>query len=317
MVVLSVSRTKPPKRRVVYSYTTIIFIFLSMYSFFVPVCDDMNVNHDFSYSTEQNDIVEFPEDPVIPTPKKEHNNGFFNYFRKKLGKKYPTIIKNSIHLFLSSCPNSKEVSHDPQIQLTMANCSAFDPNSCYEVPYILDFIIQNYDSFTAENIVFMQDFTPSNHSFSNVYPKLLDIANSNYFNREVFGGFPSCDWEKGCSNIFYADIYCYIYNDTTVSPIWDRHSSFPSHSTFFVKTSQIRKRPKQDYATVLQNLRKWLKLNSNVPQHCSNTFRATWHILFGGLQYINPPKENVNWLVNSDKKCTFIDFINKTNAWTR
>ena len=271
----------------------------------------------FQFQTHETDLFYLPEPSFTNSPPKKESGGFFESLGKKFHRKFPSITPNSIHIFLSSCEDDLKISYDSKIKLTTANCSAFNQNSCYEVPYMLDFIIKNYDTFKEENIVFIQEFSPKNHSFDIVYPQLLDIANSNYFKKENYGGFPKCDWEKGCVNIYYADIYCHIYDNTTIPAVWERHSSFPSRSTFFVKTEAIRKRPKKDYITILENLRKWLEINANIPEHCSNTFRATWHILLSGLQYVNTPSDDVNWLMKSDKKCTFIDFINSTNAWTR
>ena len=99
-------------------------------------------------------------------------------------------------------------------------------------------------------------------------------------------------------------MYSYMYNGTTVPRVWNRYSVYPCCATFFVKTSQIRKRPKEDYLTIYKNIENWVKMNPKLAYHCGRVFEYTWHILLTGEPEVPTPPYS-RWLISKSGPCPF------------
>ena len=118
---------------------------------------------------------------------------------------------------------------------------------------------------------------------------LNSIIQTDYFNKEQFGGLPNGRWKRCCDDLEYAEIYNNVYNGTSMKRIWIRFSQYPCCATFFVKTKLIRSRPREEYKIMRQNLIEWGKKNDPTGHDCSRLMEFTWHQMLTGRNIINPP----------------------------
>ena len=95
--------------------------------------------------------------------------------------------------------------------------------------------------------------------------------------------------------------------------IWRRYSRYPCCATFFVKTKQIRKRSKEEYIKIFQNLLEWIKYNKDMQFYCSRLFEFTWHILFTNNYEIPLPPYSVKWYKKRTKTINNICEFKRTD----
>ena len=210
--------------------------------------------------------------------------------------KFPPIVKGSVRVFITACGKETNIPQFDYASVTYARCNIMDSKHCHEAPYMLDFLYNWYDNLTEETIVFSHAHLKSWH-IDNIEDAIFSTQNTPYWKTHSFGGFANGLWKRCCDNIAFQDIYPYLFNGTTMPRVWDRFSTYPCCSTFFVKTNQIRMRPKENYRRIFLNLQKWVEMNPNLGWHCSRVFEYTWHILLGQKTQIDPPK-GYKWLIN-------------------
>ena len=210
--------------------------------------------------------------------------------------KFPPIRPKTTRVFVTACHGEKNIPSFRGLPVTLARCEVMNSAHCFEAPYLLDFLYNWYDNLTEETIVFSHAHLKSWH-IDNIEDAIFSTQNTPYWKTHSFGGFANGLWKRCCDNIAFQDIYPYLFNGTTMPRVWDRFSTYPCCSTFFVKTNQIRMRPKENYRRIFLNLQKWVEMNPNLGWHCSRVFEYTWHILLGQKTQIDPPK-GYKWLIN-------------------
>jgi len=110
-----------------------------------------------------------------------------------------------------------------------------------------------YDKLEEEIAVFVHGHKRSWHQ-ANIESNLLSSMKTDYFWSEPYGGIDEGLWKACCDNERYNEIYNYVYNGTSMPRIWNRYSVYPCCGTFFVKTSLIRSRPREEYRIMKDNL---------------------------------------------------------------
>ena len=218
--------------------------------------------------------------------------------------KFPPIVKGSVRVFITACGKETNLPQFDYASVTYARCNIMDSKQCHEAPYMLDFLYNWYDNLTEETIVFSHGHLVSWH-MPNIVQALKAAMNTDYFKQQPFGGFSQGYWKKCCDQAVYQDMYSYMYNGTTVPRVWNRYSVYPCCATFFVKTSQIRKRPKEDYLTIYKNIENWVKMNPKLAYHCGRIFEYTWHILLTDNKTEIPTPPYVRWLISRPGPCPF------------
>ena len=237
-------------------------------------------------------------------PKDSKNEKSIDLFKKTSNKQqFPPIQPGSIRVFVTACSPKDKIPKFINATVTTARCNIMEGYHCHEVPYMLDFLINWYDNLTEETVVFSHGHTTSWH-MPNIVNNLERDRKTEYFRNQSFGGFRHGLWKRCCDDPRYQDIYPFMFQGTTMPRVWTRYSTYPCCSTFFVKTSQIRMRPKQDYINMYKNLQSWVAINPNISFHCGRVFEYTWHVIFTGSQEVKTPSY-VRWMVNKKGPCKF------------
>ena len=222
---------------------------------------------------------------------------------KEEKQKFPEIYPDTVRVFVIACGPKDHIPKFVDANITTARCHIMPGYQCHEVPYMLDFLINWYDNLTEETVVFSHGHTYSWHT-PNIVTSLQRERNTDYFKENGFGGFRLHLWKRCCDDPRYQDIYPRMFQDTSIPRVWNRYSTYPCCSTFFVKTETIRKRPKQDYINIYRNLQNWVAVNPNISFHCGRVFEYTWHIIFTGKPEV-PQPSYVKWMVNKPGPCKF------------
>ena len=75
---------------------------------------------------------------------------------------------------------------------------------------------------------------------------------------------------------------------------------YPCCATFFMLSSLIETRRKEEYVYIIDRLRNWSKLHESIsrgPAHyCGRMMEYNWHVLFTGRRWIEPCDEPVRFL---------------------
>lgn len=168
---------------------------------------------------------------------------------------------------------------------------------CAEAGPYLHFLIDNYDKPLAEVYFFAHGHDIAWHYIEPYFDKLRQVLISKELETDDYGGI-ECVYNT-CPTInsprFYT-IYNELFKNTSMEfnlfPEWQ----YPCCGTFFVKSSQIRKRSKADYQRLLENMYNW-----NVNEYpktgwtrsslfyCSRIYEAIWHILLSNKSIIPVP----------------------------
>ena len=220
--------------------------------------------------------------------------------------------KNTTRIFINNCNsmNNNTITNNLNISfpITFARCDILPFNYCGNAPYLLDFLYHWYDNLTEETIVLTNFYT--NETLINKLNQIIIKFNeSYYYQTKTFGGFPESQWQRKCNPIALQDIYPYVFINTSMPRFWFRFSINPI-STFFIKTKQIRKHTKKEFATIYNNIIKWSQNNNrNSYKYCDLLFENTWHLILDGKNLIEPPteliKKSLNFSENSTDYCKF------------
>ena len=201
---------------------------------------------------------------------------------------FPPTEPHTYRVVITACKNEKNIPQFDPARTTFTNCNVL--SDCNEAPSYLDFLYNWYDNLTEEVVIFTHGHLKSWH-ITNVEDAVNNAVQTEYFWTQPFGGFKEGRWKQACDNVQYQELYSYFYFNTTMPRKWLRYSIYPCCSTFFVRTEQIRRRPKVDYLNILNNLREWMKINKGQAFYCGRLFEYTWHILFTGKNKIPLPGE--------------------------
>ena len=265
-----------------------IFHAIPIFYCFLPFpCYWLEISFDFDFLNEISEFYtnDFPVDdmylqiPVFPDKR----------------KRFPPIEKGTYRVVITACANEKEIPQFDPKRTTFANCHVL--SECKEAPSYLDFLINWYDNLTEEVVVFVHGHVKSWH-ITNTEKAVYNAATTPYFWEQPYGGFIEGKWKKICDNVKFQELYSYFYDNTTMPRVWNRYSTYPCCATFFVRTEQIRKRPKSDYINILNNLRKWMTINHGQSYFCGRLFEYTWHILFTGRNHVPTPPGKIDWMFN-------------------
>ena len=224
----------------------------------------------------------------------------------KTHKEFPPIKPGTLRAFVVNCGNRSVSPNFINAEVTLARCEIMDGRHCHEAPYILDFLINWYDNLTEETVVFSHHHTKSWH-IKNITEDVEYIRHTDYFKNETYGGFKKGVWKWQCDLQIYQDIYSYMFNETSLPRVWTRFGICPCCATFFVKTEQIRKRPKEEYIQIYKNLEKWVSLNPYQFYYCGRFFEFTWHLILANKNEIpRPGKVSFKYSnFNSTDPCKF------------
>ena len=235
---------------------------------------------------------------------------FFSYkpcILVEVKNRFPPIKPGTVRVFVTNCVNKSVYPKFIDAEVTMARCEIMEGKHCKEAPYMLDFLYNWYDNLTEETVVFSHHHTSSWH-IKNITEALENTRYTEYFYNESYGGFSNAVWKWNCDQPKYQDIYPYIFDNTSMPRVWTRFGIYPCCATFFVKTEQIRKRPKEEYLQIYKNLEKWVERNPNQGFDCSRLFEFTWHLLLAQTKIIPRPTENVRYMYsnkNSQDPCKY------------
>ena len=207
---------------------------------------------------------------------------------------FPPIKPGTVRVFVTHCKNTSEYPKFIDAEVTFARCHIMNGTHCGEAPFMIDFLINWYDNLTEETVVFTHGHTSSWH-IKNITEAVQETRYTDYFINEPYGGFKDAVWKWTCDTPSYQDMYSYMFNETSMPRVWTRFGVYPCCATFFVKTEQIRKRPKEDYIQIYKNLEKWVELNPNLGFHCGRLFEYVWHVLLADKKIIPRPIENVTF----------------------
>ena len=228
---------------------------------------------------------------------------------KVASKAFPPIKPGTIRVFVTQCKNKSQIPQFIDAEITLARCEIMEGRHCNEVPYMLDFLYNWYDNLTEETVVFSHHHTSSWH-IKNITDAVESIRHTDYFKDQPYGGFKDAIWKWNCDNPKYQDMYSYMFNETSMPRVWTRFGIYPCCATFFVKTEQIRMRPKEEYLQIYKNLEKWVKINPDQSFDCSRLFEYTWHLLLANKKIIPRPDENVEYKfsnLNSSDPCKYFE----------
>ena len=214
------------------------------------------------------------------------------------------IEKNrSFRVFITHC-NEEVIPHfnGPSVVTQCKN----ETNVCNEAIPMLDAMINWYDKITEKNMIFVHSHKFSWHHFD-IEEDVKRITGSYYFATSDYGGFPYGLWKRGCDTPVVTEIYNAAFDGVNMPRVWDRVGQYPCCSTFFVKTSLLRKRPKAEYIKIKENLIKWGRLNPEEKKNCGYLMEYTWHLIFTGRKFIDPPHEYFirYFSFNNDTYCKF------------
>lgn len=168
---------------------------------------------------------------------------------------------------------------------------------CAESGPYLRFIIDNYDKPLAEVYFFAHGHDVAWHYIEPYFQKVNQVLKSKELVTDSYGGV-ECVYNT-CPTInsprFYT-IYNELFKNTSMEFNLFTEWQYPCCGTFFVKSSQIRKRLKSDYQQLFENMYNWNKYE--YPKtgwtrsslfYCSRIYEAIWHIMFANKSKISIP----------------------------
>lgn len=217
-------------------------------------------------------------------------NGKHNRIKKK---KNITYITPSILVLYTICGENHFLPPYicSQIKFKAIHCNK-EKNDIdgHEAGIYLNYIINNYDNPSADVYLFMHGHNTAWHHINPLRETLLHLYLSKYLKDELFGGY-QCYWNFEptfkTSNNYTIDMFNSIFHNTSISTIPPNEFSYPCCGTFWVKTSQIKKRQKEDYVKMLYNMEEWGRNNINntiykndVSSYSGRIFEMMWNVIF-------------------------------------
>lgn len=170
-------------------------------------------------------------------------------------------------------------------------CKSKNDDYCFEaVPYMKFFYDHYYDVNRKFFFVHAHEF--SFHYNKSIFTVVKDRIKSKEFKEKLFGPLyvkiwgNRVWWKKGER---YRSIYNEIFHNTTMMEYFDINSTtFPCCGTFFVDSSLFRSRPRNEYLTYIERLRRYSNRYNNSKKYslmCGRLAEYTWHLMLGTSKY--------------------------------
>jgi hypothetical protein len=89
-----------------------------------------------------------------------------------------------------------------------------------------------------------------------------------------------------------APLHNFLFKNTTVTQQpFELDSQWPGYETFFMDSSLIRRRPKEEYIAWRNKLRVWSSVNAHMRPdpafYCGQLMGWNWHVIFANRTWIS------------------------------
>lgn len=170
---------------------------------------------------------------------------------------------------------------------------------CKEAFTMLDFIIEYYDNFSADKLIFIHGHEHAWHYKTSVVDAINRLIKTNSFISNDYGGIYRNGWhyhsvftESNQDGLRHQEIFKEVFHDTTIFKYFRGYNvSFPCCSTFYIDTALINYNPLSLYKLVRERLKNWTERelinNQRTAIFCGYFMEFAWSILFNH-PYVSP-----------------------------
>jgi hypothetical protein len=226
-----------------------------------------------------------------------------------LGHEFPTIaVANSTAkvgvdlpydmLIYAQCPQGIPYNWSywkinlPSVSITCNPITRF--YDCNEAVGFLTFVIDHYDKPLARKYIFAHAHDRAWHYREDFFEVLGRLRRSEYFHLRKYGAiFPSGRGKEqwGEDAWWGIPLYDFLFKNSSLKQqAFEIGNQWPCCATWFMDSSLVKTRPKEDYIEWRRKLRIWSIRNGDIKPnpafYCGRVMEWNWHVIFANTSYI-------------------------------